>query len=267
MCEEEVIDLARIRPEQLRIYTSTIFSGERTLLNNLFPLVFGRLDQAWISKTGESLDKLELVRDVHDSFPWKGSDTRELVSSFVQYVIGQRNDWYQEAPDLRDIVILELKSFEIARVPDGMWSLASRPDLDSLNQLTVNELMELHFVVPASARFATFEYDVLSLRSVYNASLRIPKRGAVKESVYAFGGRSSKQHVVWLKLKRSIYDYLRGLGIEEPRSLRELAQVVINSYSEILNEDDRYQFQLFGQELERMLAAGVIAIPQVKYIQ
>ncbi len=255
---EEREDLSKIRPEGFRTYTGTIFSGERSVLRNLFPITFAELARAYAQHFGEPLDTFELAKDLHRKHPWKGNATVGLTTKFVEYLTIDRTDLKNLVPWLSDLSELEQLSVFISRSPDEACDSREGIHLTTLQSLSVGELLEISFAIPSAVVFKRFSWDVLTLRDYYYANDRALSSSLPRAcTLPAIGARTRTLNVRWEVVPDALFSHLSLLPRASEFPLAKLAECYASGTSE---QDEMRVFQEFFTQLIRLETIGAVVI-------
>ena len=224
---EEVEDLAKMEPARIRIYTGTVYAGERNTLRMHFPMTFNLIRRA----AGGQFDSMAMTHAMHEEFPWTGYATQDLAEKFVCFVekelsprgpgdraarvpepgsiiariIPEGASWTPE-PFLLGSVKLELDELIIARAIDSSGSYL---DPASLATLTVGQLLELELLIPHSTRVLRTPGDLLGLcREFINdeEGFEIPEFDGIERSL--LGGRNRDNRIRWNTIPAAIADLI-----------------------------------------------------------
>ena len=254
---EELEGLAKILPAQLRAYTSSIVSGEKGTLYNLFPITFKLLQKYWEISFGEIFDPTAFIQDMNSKFPWKGYATEVLAANFVSY-ISSRHDLGELVPYLQDVGRIEYLSMKVRRhLPEPVTKEIE------LSGLTVEELLSRNFIIKSSTVFQEFYFDVVGLywEEMKEEDLTLPP---LEEVTLAYCARNTKNRLRWGKLSSEIFDYLQKIERNNPVKIEEFAEVAVSAVStdalsegtQGLSEEDL--FQAFYRLLHRLMEDGVL---------
>ncbi len=219
----EIEDLAKIVPQKIRTYTSTIFNGEKNILRDLFSGTIALLKSQWKKCYGTPFDLFEFTKDLNRKCPWHGNATVVLAEGLVRYIQEHRPEIVREAPEILDIMKFELFSMKIRRLAEARHEqvLSSR---DSLSKLTVAELMALRFKLNPPYAFVRFDHNVIGELQSYYRDDFFP---AVLERrpQYSVVSRNSHNRLRWRELSAQLFEFLNSIGPSESRTLEELALV------------------------------------------
>ncbi len=252
---EEIADLAKIDPERLRIYTQTIFTGERSVLRNHFPITFSLLR----ARFDPDLDTFEFTRDLHAARPWKSHLTIGLTTNFVEYLRLDRPDILDRIPELGDVAELERLTVDISRAEDSTNSFGTLLEIDQLSAMTVGALMECPAIFPSYVRVHDFEYDVLAFRHLFiQNGGELPEVLCEQRRTFAVGGRSRALSVKWQAVSEPVFEFIGAQNSDEEFTLAELADAVIAG--EIENQDEAELFKIFVRLLQALIKDGVLLV-------
>src|SRR5690606_2413027 len=118
LSDKELDDLAKIDPRGFRIYSNSIFVGEKRLIDNNFPLSINAIRRFWRELYGERFDLLWLVKKLHKVKPWHSTATTVLCRNFCEFICERYPELLSAAPYLEELLEFELLSRKIRRAPD-----------------------------------------------------------------------------------------------------------------------------------------------------
>ncbi len=254
---EEVEDLAKIPPERLRVYTQTVFAGERNNLKNHFPMTFALLQRA----LGEDFDSFQMMRDLHAARPWKSYRTADLCLNFCQYLVEDRLDIKAQLPELPSVSELERLSLKISRGPNPEAVSGALIDIAKIAELSVADLMEFSCVKAPCSQFLTVQHDVLSLREYfYEHDRELPDSPTMVSELYLAGARSRWGGVRWCSVNFAIYESLAAFERGERFTVSTLAEVFLKEKraDEQSESDDSQLFLEFFKEFQTLVQSGVL---------
>ena len=252
LSEAEADDLSKVEPKKLQIYTQTIFSGERGVLANHFPITFALLKKYF----DEDLNAFEFVRDLHAARPWKSYLTAGLTVGFVTYLRNDRPDILSVLPELPDAAQIEWLSLKTSRGLDPEGDPSQCLNLEELSQLTVGNLLELKAEFPPYVCTETFLYDVISYREEFrDLDFTLPDSRPVEKEIWAVSGRNLHQRVSWQNISQEIFEFIE-LQAHTPFTFSDFAEAAIDDF-----ESDQEQiFIRFMQLVTSLMQKGVLII-------
>lgn len=225
---EELEDLAKIDPARLRIYTGTVYAGERNTLRMHFPLTFALLKRAM----GDDFDSMELIKDVHERYPWSHHSTKDLAERFARYIANDVPRLVERDPFLPDVARMEVLDLEIARAEDTDGE-AVEPAV--LGTLTVGDLLELDLVIPVATRTLRASCDVLAVRRAYFAADNeqdFVMPDYERRDTFLVGGRNAANYVRWVEVPESVlalFEELASGTAPSPVGVQLLADAFVSS--------------------------------------
>ena len=163
---EEREDLAKIPPERLKLYTTSIFAGERNVLKGKFPISFKLLERAHLQQ-GKRFDALEFVRGVHQRRPWQSDKVGDLAANFASFLLDDSQGLLEEIPGFRDMVELEFASFGVPRALSDSVTPAHGVDLAGESALSLDKILEMSGFVPSYVQGRNFQYNVTEVYRRY----------------------------------------------------------------------------------------------------
>lgn len=284
---EEIEDLAKMEPARIRIYTGTVYAGERNTVRMHFPLTFNLIRRA----AGGRFDSMAMIHVMHEEYPWTEYTTRDLAEKFARFVtkelaaenpsaaragspdagsviakiIPPGASWTPE-PFLAGAVELELHELISARAED---SSGSALDPASLASLTVGELLELELIIPPATSVFRTAGDILQLRREFirdEEGFTVPPYDGVRRSL--LGGRDNENYLRWVQVPDAVAELFTELMIAaDPRvgrsepllTVQTLAEAVVAAVAE--SGEERTEEQLFGELLSllsQLLERGIL---------
>lgn len=257
LSDSELDDLAAIPPERLGVYTRLIFNGERSALRWGFPMslaaVHRLLDVPQTSKEVNDADS-RLVRDLHRRRPWQSASHRDLAANFCKYVVEDRPELLAKWPGLADLAVYERADVDVFYAAD----CAHEPcDPDSLQSLTVGELMTIRVVRPGYAETHVFDCDVLALAEHWRAENRLPESLPSPAPTHAAVGRDPRTlSPAWVRLTTADAAGLSSIRPGTHTAINDIADAFISAFEHAA--DERAAFDAFFSALRRWFTAGVL---------
>lgn len=265
---EEVEDFAKIPPERFKLYTGTIFRGERSVLVRHLAITFALLDHYWRKTYQKSFDTFALVKDMHQKRPWKNNTTEGLVECFIQYLPENLTPVCQAIPELNDIARLEQSSLKVARFRDGTLDSRNGLTVSRLEQLTVHELLQLQFGIPYYTRLEHFSYDVISLLEQYSQRRELVP--LERQDTWAVAGRDASLRVRWIVLPEQVACYVSADSGDQRRDtlypVSQFADWFIDNCSIQEGSKDSDEAELavsFISLLLRLVHSGVVVVREL----
>ena len=266
LSKEEVEDLAKMPPEKLGIYTTSIFAGERGSLQNHYSLCLAYMKSVWLELYQEELDTWNLPKNMHKVLPWKGFRTITLLQNFRTYILEQFPELPQKLPFLQEVLDLEFESYLLAKSPNtGRTAKESLMRADLIT-LSVDELLGKRFCRAELSSSKQFEWNIpQAYRYFHTHDETLPE--SVEHAVtYAFAGRTRKSFIRWVEVPETVYNYLCGvdthLGEGSPsinaQSLTQLAEVFLPTIPENKASSEEEQFLAFLEFFFQLIDAGVV---------
>ncbi|MFN8390038.1 MAG: hypothetical protein U0136_07085 [Bdellovibrionota bacterium] len=251
---DEVADLSNVTPSKLRIYTQTIFAGERSTLKTHFPMTFGLLKQRFDAE----LDTFELVRDLHEKRPWKSYLTAGLAANFARYLDLDRPDIKAKIPEIGDVANLERLTLAIARGKDSPLRPTELLTTEALETITVGDLLEKRAVFAPYVRRSAFAFDAVAFRDEFWENGReVPEHPVLPGELFAIGGRTRALAVEWLRVSLPIFEFAEA-NKEMEFALGDLAESFVAGEDESVEQS--VLFLRFLDLLKTAMAYGIILV-------
>ncbi len=255
---EEIQDLAKITPDRLKIYTSTIFHGEKSTLLNHFACSFACLAKYWEEAYRRKFSEVGLVRALHRRYPWETNQTITLANNYVRYVAEALTEIQNVCPWIVDLTNLELLSLITKREHSDVEARDSLQE-DELLQLTVEEILSLKAQIPEYVHFEQFSYDVIEVIRSFHQKSSIDTVPTTKNPVSAICGRNQKLYPRWAKTDIRLHDWLRDRRQKAQIDIEELADFFLNSIADPADSEEEV-FILFLRTLTSFINAGILVI-------
>jgi hypothetical protein len=236
---EEIEDLSAVPPEKLGLYTSTIFHGERGMISNHFPCTLSMMKRSWEEAFGEPLHLYSFIREMHQAFPWKSNRTVDFAANFLQYLSSKKLSALLALESaLLAMATLENSKLLIKRYPDEPVSSKDSLPKNEIAQMTVEELLKLHCVIPKSARLSSYEYDVVSTSHYFHTHNRSLPKHIEHRRVSAAGGRNRKLRPGFTELPEAICNILQDHPRATPFALEGLAEQFVTTAPPATSEEE-----------------------------
>ncbi|MCO6431487.1 MAG: hypothetical protein J5J00_11555 [Deltaproteobacteria bacterium] len=264
LTSEEAEDLSKVPPAKFGIYTTSIFAGERNLLQNNFPMTVALLKEAWKRCFGEELSLFKFAKEMHRVKPWTSTASTLLGRNFVEYLRDYLPQVLQDSPFLAELAELELFIRKVRKQRNGAFEACNGLAPENLAEMTVEMVMELEFIVPKCALFKQLGYDLISIRHEFmKDGSALPDHVPATPTAAAVG-RNREGHPRCIALSQEIYSYLSVREKEKQQPIEELAEVYVGSQPPSLSEEEL--FSGFIAEVVRLAHNGVIALLEKKEV-
>ncbi len=259
LSESELEDLAVLAPEKLRVYTNTIYSGERGTLEMHFPFVFALLKD----RLREDFDGFRMVQELHKFRPWHGNTTLALAESFVAFLGSPtlpagENIYAKSAPEARDLALMECFDLQISRGLNPIDLGIPVFDRDEIAALNVGTLLELTLLIPRNARWFTCEFDVLGFRTAFTSSDGVPpSKPTARRKMYVAGGRNRAHFVRWVEISPSVMNFFDSAKGSSELPMSDLVEAALENVD---GESEEALFQSFMDTFTGLEQSGIIFI-------
>ena len=255
LTQTEIEDLAKIEPDRIKTYTTSIFAGEANILKNHFKVTLALLTNIWPKVYSEELNYTQLTRKLHNLRPWKSNLTVDLASNFYQFLLNDVPELIEASNILQHIADLELTTLEIRRAEDDSNEVSVVHPYVFDENLQVSEFLSLNFSVPSCVRLKKYPYDVVQIYKEFNLEKREPAANLPEQLTFALGSRNQKKFVRWKVVPEVIFDALK---LKSSATLSELAEVFVSA-----SNTEQSEAEVFAQFLELVAAlnrAGIISV-------
>lgn len=255
LSEIELEDLAKIEPKGFGVYTHSIFTAERGIIHNHFPITYAVLERSWERAYAEELDGYRMVRRMHELKPWRSATTHSLASIFVAHLREDLPELQRVAPELNEIAQLELMTLEVKRHPnDENVETRKFVSMEETSRATVEALMEMQLSIPGCARFVEQERNVVETYREYHRSREYQK--PEESRTMAAGSRNRFNVPKWIGIGAGAFDLLKSKERMQPFAVTELAESVIADLDPESSEEA--MFLAFLQALMGLVETGVV---------
>ncbi len=249
----EIEDLAKIPPEQLDIYTSTIFTGEASIFRNHFKITLQYLERFWPPERGP-LKLVPFVQRVHKRTPWKSYRTQELVNNICAYLQNEMPDLLARFPFVGQLAELEASTVRLKRMDEAAGKTTTLT-LKEYAQLSVEDLLEHSLALNNVTTFKRWDYNLAALHEGFHYQERALPDKLEKIESFCLGSRNSEQAIFWTSLPGAVYEFLEKL--KAPAPLWQLAQIFTESQPE---QDETELFQAFSNLLVQLMQRGAVIV-------
>ena len=257
LSSDEVEDLAAIPPEKIKIYTTSIFSSQRKVLRNKFPMTFGYIERYYQNDLKQPFRATIFMRDQHKHRPWRSNYTVELVDNFCAYLSEDRQDLKLAIPWLEDVVAFEKSASRIHRASDDTYTIRQSLTASGLTNLTVGDFLSLDFFIPHFNHFARFKFDIPRVfHNFVRENRTIPKEMPLQRETFAAAGRNRYLNARWTRLSESEFDYLSKIPKSERIPISDFADAFV-TWSD---DDETVGFQKFFGLVARLNEIGGIIL-------
>lgn len=258
LTKDEIEDLAKMPPSGIKVYTSSVFSGERGLIDNNFPMSVKILYRFWNEAYSSKFSLLEFVKSLHKKKPWKTTSAVELGENFVSYIKEELSVLHSYAPYLSDIAQLELLIRKIRKFPDQTLSADQSLSIENLKALTVDKLLEMNFEIPNYVSLYKFDFDVVSAHSYYIKNDDSLPEVTTQKATFVALGRDRSAFPRILSISSLIFNFLSSQTRTIPISLSLLAETFISDCNQ--EKEEAQIFSEFMQLLLDLIEHGVIVV-------
>jgi hypothetical protein len=256
----EVEDLAKLQPNQIRIYTGTIFRGELVVLERRLPLTFKAIKREW-GESGNSnkFDPFCMLVEAQKKFPWKSHATKDLVQSFIKYLL----NYVEETPELYwmvDLARLEASIAEVKR--SSILHYNSAIDINTVEKLLVQDILKLKLRMQHDIQFFTSKFDLNQIRHSLKNDLMQGLPAATENENHYLISRNSK-----------LFPRVTLITAQEKMAMQNLAQLESSTELESFIETsltpsylDRALSNEENEELETLFLAAfqrIIALEKI----
>ncbi len=258
---DERADLAAIPPERLGVYTHLIFSGERAVLQWVFPMslavVTPRLIESGAGATVREA-QLALVRDLHRVRPWKSASHRDLARNFEAYLVHDRADLAGVWLGLANLLDFERTELEVLYHSDSLAETIAPPTLATMS---VGELMAQPIVRPGYVALREYAYDLIALANHWRREQTLPRPLPAEMSICAVCGRNAELMPMWQAVSAPLLAGLAAIEPETPATINDLAQVFVTHAADTFS-DETEAFGAFFTEFVSLLHVGAVLQPR-----
>lgn len=260
---EEIEDFAKIPPERFKLYTGTIFRGERSVLVKHLAITFALLDNFWRKNHQRAFDTFSFVKDMHQKRPWKNTTTEGLVECLMYYLSEDLSHICQAIPELIDVARLEESSLKVARFRDGMLDSRTGLKISDLETLTVHKLLQLQFGIPQYTKLEHFSYNVVFLREQFYQGRNLVE--LQRQDIWAVAGRDASLRVRWVVLPEEIARYVSANTRDQLLEVSQFADWFVENSAGQENDARIDETELavnFISLLLRLADAGVVVLQE-----
>jgi len=251
---EEIEDLAKISPDRFRIYTRSIFNGESGLIERYYALTCAMLGRTWEENHSESFSVRDLMRALHAKRPWKTATTEGLVENFGEYLKDLSSQLGKSQEQIIEAARFEREVFYARRGADETTLALTREELAAL---TVGQVLNLTWSMPATSAWHSFNYDIAAAYTYFNAhSSALPSMIAEREHFLIFG-RDVTNTVRWREISKEVFQYFEEQK-SRSGSLGELAEHFVGVLPAGMPEEQ--SFVLFLEFVVDLVESGIISL-------
>ncbi len=240
LSDSEAEDLAKINPDKFKIYTHSIFSAERDLIARNFSMTIEYLKRYWQESFGQSFDLLRLAKDLHKKKPWKSSTSVDLGKIFLEFLNEDCYAILSKAPFLTELADMELSLRISRRSPDDQIMPHDSADISTLTSMTVEEILNLNYLIPSNVQFKEFNYNLIAARSAFITDRLLPEDIETKK-IYSSLSRNRDAYQRWSEYPQEVYLALTSQELQKPYSLSILAEEFLKSSDGSKSEIDLFK--------------------------
>lgn len=266
LSDEERTDLARIAPNRIALYTSSVFAGEASIIKGNFLFTCALLERALVAAGESGLDLTEMMKRIHQFEVWKSIDSESLAKIFVKYISTQMPNILASEPWLPDAARFELAAMDVRKAPTGMFSAKDSIDVQEFSSLTVDRLLEVPLFVPANVRVVQCAYDIRSARQSFFDSKKEHLAEVISERDCIFvGGRPKDYGSSWMEIGPNLATELaRQSKSNSPVYTGKISDLAEPFVSDLSNDTpEAEQFVKFLTALNEMIQAGIVVVDKV----
>lgn len=259
LTDHEAEDLAKMPPDRIRIYTNSIFIGEKRLIESNFPMTLAVLKKHWGRVFPAEFDCLEIVKDLHKHYAWKATDTVALGSNFVRYVADKFAPITALAPHLNEVSRFELIHREVKKSPDDICTAAESLRVSDIAGIKVEDLLRLKCMIPRCARFESFDFDIKNFRNSFIENKQALPGTIDERPVLYCCSRGRNTMPRWTVLHPATFSFLEKRKRGDFFEIEELAGACAEA--EGADKTETELFASFIAFLKVLLDHGVIIAP------
>ncbi|MBN8548798.1 MAG: hypothetical protein J0M12_05750 [Deltaproteobacteria bacterium] len=253
----EVEDLAKIPPQRFHIYTRSIFSGEADLISHYHAMTCALIERAMQKRSKQAFSMRDFVRTMHTTHPWKSSTTEGLLESFARYLQDKASEFGEFSRRILESAQFEHHLFVARRHPDNDHKPSASVDRNKLAKLTVGEVLELDWHIPATTSFQQFTFDIPAAYSYFHTHKGVLPPTIVQKHMYVMFGRDARHTVRWKEIPEELFTYFTKQSHGADR-LDGVAARFVESLPPGLSEQESFaQFINFGVDL---IEAGLVVV-------
>jgi hypothetical protein len=270
LTSDELDDLAAIPPPRLRVYSETIFAGERGLLEWACPVSLAAV-VALRQAQGDARDAGELgyevVREMHRFRPWRRASVRELAANFQDWLGACGGSLTRAWPGLLDLVDYERTDTDVYYAADPPHQPFTPADTQGLAGLSVEELLAQPLVRPGLVALRRYAYDVPRLWAHRRREGRFPAPWPGCDRCVLVCGRDLETfQPCWLRLDAAGEMMFDRAPAETTVTVNELACAFLAARSSRASAStgeasEEELFAAFFRRLADWMKAGVLMRP------
>lgn len=258
LSEEERVDLAKMRPARLGVYTRSIFIGEADLISTYQSMAVALLARSYRQQE-RRFGLVEFMRLVHKHHPWKTATTEGLIENFALALADSAIEVGPERQLAIDAARFERGLFYARRLPAGSHHPRESLELADLGEMTVGEILQLRWWPPQSTRLDVFSHDWGKAYRLFRQNdKRLPEVIDERALRVAFG-RDRENTPRWQEVPPTLFQYLQG-NLGSGGDLHGFAQSVLEDLAPQISEEEG--FRAFLDYLRLLLDCGVMVVPR-----
>lgn len=257
---DEIDDLAKMDPQRLGIYTTSVFSAESSILKNYFPCTMAIVEKHYEDAIGTPFDSFRFCRAIHATFPWRGIHSDGLGRCFLNYLSSCCAGLLVKEPALLEMAALEQASLEIRKAPNG--SYRAQPGLMSeiIATMTVDALLETPIIVPQLVHRLDCHFQVRYARSYFLSHDRTLPDCIAEGACSLVGGRPADYGSAWEEVPSSLADLIISLQSESDPAQRSISALASRFVECVPEAAESEVFNDFIKMLGTLVQAGVVVV-------
>ena len=263
LSQNELEDLSKINPAKLRLYSNSIFSGEKDLIHRNFPMTVAYLEKYWNLVSKDDFSLFKLIKNIHKTKPWKSYSTVDLGRNFVDFINQEFVNIISRVPFLPELAEMELLLRIVRRSPDDKIMPKDSLSLTAISSMTVEKILDLNFLIPTCVEFSVFSYDLISERAAFVENNDYLPDTIMRKNLYCSLSRNRECLQRWTMLPQSLFNALKTLPRYENTPLSLLAEKFLdaaNQNSANHGADEESLFREFIGIIYRSMENGMIVV-------
>lgn len=254
---DELEDLAKINPKGFKIYATSTFVGQRTLIRRYLE-VSSALIEEFFTKKDESFRFLNLISDMHHARPWRSTSCDDLLRNFISYTTEDLVELAAGVPGLKQT--LEFEFLEYLAVDTHLELEATEAiAITELADLDISVLLQAKFAVPTNAFVAEFDFRVAEYcRLFYASDKMLPSEGPKKERNWCAVGCGLDFRPTSISIDSWLFKYLANLSKDTWHSFSDLAEIFIENATP--GQSEEQIFTDFMLKMVEAIKAGILVL-------
>jgi hypothetical protein len=257
--DTEAEDLAKIPPAKFKIYTNSIFSSERDLIQTNFGMTIEYLKKYWKEEARGEFNLFQIIKELHKKRPWKSTHTVDLGRNFVDFVKNDLKRIQKKAPFINELAEMELLLRIVRRSSDDEIMPKHSLTGADISAKTVEEILNLSYIIPTCVEFTVFNYSLIEARSAFVDSDKkdLPKKIKPRKEFCSLS-RNFEALQRWTEYDENFYDILSTHERQKPQPLSVLAEKFLEKSDDSRSEEDL--FKEFIEVVYRCIKTGVLIV-------